>query len=145
MRNLIQGLHHLALWQPLKYLKKQREQKDENYPQRNRVLSSHHFLGHIHIYPAVLFLWGTLANTRSELNMVRTNIKSAESTRLQMSDTKMKQQTGSCESGLITNHMLWSATGKSRTRATVSNQTQVLEAAFWKQSSFLTYSGMCFL
>ena len=63
MRNLIQGLHHLALWQPLKYLKKQREQKDENYPQRNRVLSSHHFLGHIHIYPAVLFLWGTLANT----------------------------------------------------------------------------------
>ena len=93
----------------------------------------------------ILFLWGTLANTRSELNMVRTNIKSAESTRLQMSDTKMKQQTGSCESGLITNHMLWSATGKSRARATVSNQTQVLEAAFWKQSSFLTYSGMCFL
>ena len=96
MRNLIWGLHHLALWQPLKYLKKQREQKDENYPQRS-MLSSHHFLGHINIYPAVPFLCGTLANTRSELNMVRTNIKSTESTSLQISDIKMKQQTGSCE------------------------------------------------
>ena len=99
MTNLIWGLPNtLALWRPLKYLKKQREQKAENYPQRrNWMLSPHHFLGHIHIYPTVPYLWGTLANTRSELNMVRTNVKSTKLTSLQMSDIKVRQQASSCE------------------------------------------------